>query len=111
VPSGRLRLPEANSANMSEDALQAARNALARLLPEADISRLDDDVDLRDALYFDSIDAIELIVALEDELGVVLTIPPIDEGFTLRTLAASLTSARPAGPAESGAADVPEILP
>lgn len=51
---------------------------LARIAPEADVSALAPDVDLREALDIDSMDVLNLVAALHARLGV--DIPEADAG-------------------------------
>jgi len=49
---------------------------LARLAPETDLGALDPDTELRETLELDSLDFLNFVVALHDELGV--NIPEAD---------------------------------
>jgi acyl carrier protein len=51
---------------------------LGRIAPEADIARLDRRADLREALDIDSMDLLNLLVALHERLGI--DIPERDAG-------------------------------
>lgn len=62
---------------MTEDEI---RNAVLRLLgevaPEADLTQIEPDVDFRDQLDLDSMDLLNFVVAVDEELGV--SIPESD---------------------------------
>jgi acyl carrier protein len=58
--------------------------ALGRIAPEADLGGLDPDANLREALDIDSFDHLNLLVGLDEELGI--EIPEADYG-QLSTLA------------------------
>lgn len=70
---------------------------LARIAPEADLSSLDRRADLREALDIDSMDLLNLLIALHERLGV--EIPERDVG-RLATLdgAAAYLAERAGGP-------------
>lgn len=57
---------------------------LGRIAPEADLSRLDPDANVREALDIDSFDHLNFLIGLHEELGV--EIPEADYG-QLTTLA------------------------
>ena len=57
---------------------------LSAIAPEADLAALDEDAELRDALDIDSIDFLNLVIALNQRLKI--TIPEADYG-RLTTLA------------------------
>ena len=62
---------------------QAIAEVIAGIAPEADLSTVGDDEDLRDALDLDSMDFLNVLIALHERTGV--TIPEADSG-KLRTL-------------------------
>jgi acyl carrier protein len=74
----------------TSDIARAVTTALARLAPDADVERVDPDADLRDALDLDSMDFLNLVVALNETLGV--AVPEADYGKvrTMRGLVAYL---------------------
>lgn len=56
---------------MNPDALRdAVLAAVHRIAPEADLSSLADDVDLREELDLDSMDVLHVVTALHEALGV-----------------------------------------
>lgn len=56
---------------MTADDLRAVlHDALARIAPEADLAHIDSRADLRDALDLDSMDILNLAVALHERIGV-----------------------------------------
>ena len=62
---------------MRRDEIRAAvLHALASVAPEADLSTLAADVDVRDQLDIDSVDFLNVLVAIHDALGV--DIPEVD---------------------------------
>lgn len=63
-----------------------AAEALADIAPEADLARVGDDEDLREALDLDSMDFLNFIVALSQKSG--RKIPAADTGklYTVRSL-------------------------
>jgi acyl carrier protein len=64
---------------MSPEKLRdAVLAAVHRIAPEADLSSLADDVDLREELDLDSMDVLHVVTALHDALGV--EIPERDYG-------------------------------
>ena len=62
---------------------QAIAEVIAGIAPEADLSTVGDDEDLRDALDLDSMDFLNVLIALHERTGVM--IPEADSG-KLRTL-------------------------
>ncbi len=58
--------------------------ALSRIAPEADLTALDPDEDLREQLDLDSVDFLNVMVAIHDELGI--EVPEADYA-KVRTLA------------------------
>jgi acyl carrier protein len=58
--------------------------ALSRIAPEADLTTLDPDEDLREQLDLDSVDFLNVMVAIHDELGI--EVPEADYA-KVRTLA------------------------
>lgn len=76
---------------MNEPEVRAlAREVLAGIAPEADLSSVGDDEDLRQALDLDSMDFMNFVVALSQRSGV--NIPEADTPrlYTLRGLVAYL---------------------
>ncbi len=63
---------------MSTDVEAIFLEELARIAPEADLASLDRRADLREALDIDSMDLLNLLIALHDRLGV--EIPERDVG-------------------------------
>lgn len=53
-----------------DDALDAIRSALARVAPDADADAIDLDEDFRDAADLDSMDFLNVMIALHDLTGV-----------------------------------------
>jgi acyl carrier protein len=69
---------------MNENEIRrAAAEVLAGIAPEADLSTLGDDEDLRDALDLDSMDFLNFLIGLHERTGA--TIPEADSA-KLRTL-------------------------
>lgn len=62
---------------------QLLAEALAGIAPEADLARVGDDEDLRDALDLDSMDFMNLVIALSERIGRAI---PEAEVPRLRTL-------------------------
>jgi acyl carrier protein len=67
------------------DARQAVQHALHRVVPEADLTALDDDADLRDELELDSLDFLAFAENLSTATGTPIT---EDDYPNLRTVAA-----------------------
>ena len=63
---------------MSTEIERVFLEELGRIVPEADLATLDREDDLRDALDIDSMDLLNLLVALHERLGV--DIPERDVG-------------------------------
>jgi acyl carrier protein len=64
---------------MTNDEVRAViLEEIGNIAPEADLSRLGEDEDLREAIDFDSMDIFNLVVALSQRLGI--DIPDADAG-------------------------------
>lgn len=74
---------------------QAAAEVLAGIAPEADLSTVGDDEDLRDALDLDSMDFLNFLVGLHERTGVAIPEADSSKLRTLRGIVAYLTA--PAG--------------
>jgi acyl carrier protein len=61
---------------MSEDIKAVVLDVLGSVAPEADLDALDPEEDLREALDIDSMDALNVVIALHERLGV--DIPEVD---------------------------------
>lgn len=72
------------------DVRGVAAEALAGIAPEADISSVGDDEDLRDALDLDSMDFMNYVVAISQQCGVNIPDAEAPRLHTLRGLAAYL---------------------
>ena len=59
-----------------DDIRTAVLAALASVAPEADLGRLDPSADVRDQLDIDSVDFLNVLVAIHDALGI--DIPEVD---------------------------------
>ncbi len=55
---------------MSTDIERIVLEELGRIAPDADLAQLDREEDLRDALDLDSMDLLNLLIALHERLGV-----------------------------------------
>jgi acyl carrier protein len=55
---------------MSEDIKAVVLDVLGSVAPEADLDALDPEEDLREALDIDSMDALNVVIALHERLGV-----------------------------------------
>lgn len=64
-------------------ARSGVRKAFRRVAPEIDIDRIDPRLDLREEADLDSVDAINLIVGIHEELGVDIPEGDYDEVATL----------------------------
>jgi acyl carrier protein len=76
---------------MTQDELQRAfEDELSNIAPEADLTHLDPNADLREALDIDSMDFLNLMTALHRRLGI--NVPEVDYSrlFTLKTAVAYL---------------------
>jgi acyl carrier protein len=67
------------------DVLSAVRTALARVAPEADLDTLSPDDDLQEVLDLDSMDFLNLMIALHDTTGVDVPERDYPEVRTLRS--------------------------
>jgi acyl carrier protein len=77
----------------TRDAVQAAlRNAFRRIAPEVDFDGIDARQDLREQVDLDSVDLLNLLVALEEELGVGVPETDYEEISTLEGLLQYLVS-------------------
>ena len=75
------------------DAVKAAlRAAFRRIAPEVDFDAIDAREDLREQVDLDSVDLLNLLVALEDELGVEVPETDYEEISTLEGLLQYLVS-------------------
>jgi len=66
--------------------------ALARIAPEVDVEVLDASADLREEADLDSVDFMNLVVALHEELGVDIPESDYDQLSTLDEMVAYLAS-------------------
>ncbi len=66
---------------------EAVLRVLGRIAPEADMSRLDASLDFRDQLDIDSVDFLNFVIGVHEELGI--DIPEADYG-KLRSLDACI---------------------
>lgn len=77
---------------MTQSTQQSIQNvvlqALARIAPEADLTTLDATGDIREQLDLDSVDFLNFVVALDNQLGVEV---PESDYAKLRTLDGCLT--------------------
>jgi acyl carrier protein len=80
-----------------DEALDAVRTAIARIAPEADLSRLPPGAGLREELDLDSMDFLALVEALADATGV--SIPESDYAAVdgLEPLVDYLSTRHPSG--------------
>ena len=62
------------------------RKAFRRIAPEIDLDTIDPEAELREEADLDSVDAINLIVAIEEELGVDIPETDYDEIVTLEAM-------------------------
>jgi acyl carrier protein len=69
---------------VSDTVLEALRDAVGRVAPEADLDAIDPDGDLREQLDIDSMDFLRIVQALHEILGV--DVPELEYG-RLDTLA------------------------
>ncbi|HEX2851270.1 MAG TPA: acyl carrier protein [Acidimicrobiales bacterium] len=53
-----------------DDALSVLRDALARIAPEVDLDEVDADAELREELELDSMDFLNLMVAIKERTGI-----------------------------------------
>ena len=60
--------------------------AFRRIAPEIDLDTIDPEAELREEADLDSVDAINLIVAIEEELGVDIPEADYDEIVTLEAM-------------------------
>lgn len=78
---------------MTEDQVrEAILRHLARIAPEADLSSLDPEQPLQRALDIDSYDFLNLLVAIQDELGIAVAESDYGKVGTLRGLVGFLTA-------------------
>ncbi len=72
---------------------QLAAEVLARIAPEADLSRVRADEDLRDALDLDSMDFMNFVIGLHERTGLAIPEADVPKLRTLAGLAAYLQDA------------------
>ena len=79
-----------------DDLETTIRRVVGRFAPEADVDSLDPDVPLQEALELDSMDFLNLMIAVHDETGV--DVPEADYGrvATLSGLVAYVRARKPA---------------
>lgn len=64
--------------NAHDDLETTIRRVVGRFAPEADLDALDPDVPLQEALELDSMDFLNLMIAVDDETGI--DVPEADYG-------------------------------
>lgn len=72
----------------NDEALTVLREALARIAPEADLDDVEPDAELRDELELDSMDFLNLMVAIKERTGI--EVPERDYPL-MATLAGSIS--------------------
>lgn len=78
-----------------QDIRNMAAEVLAGIAPEADLSTVKDEEDLREALDLDSIDFLNFVIGLGQRSGVMIPEADTPRLYTLRGLVAYLCSLRP----------------
>ena len=81
---------------MKPDTVRAAvLDAISEVAPEAELDSLESDADLRDALDIDSMDFLNVLVAIEERLGVDVPEKDYADVATLDSLVAYVTARCP----------------
>jgi acyl carrier protein len=78
----------------SDEAREAVRASLLRIVPDADLDAIDPDDDLRDTLELDSLDFLAFVETLSERAGVRIEEEDYTELRTLRSSVAFLQARR-----------------
>lgn len=82
-----------------DEILDAVAGELHRIAPEADLAGVDPSADLREALDLDSMDMLNLFIALDRRLGIAIPEADYARAATLGGLVDTLLTRSPARPA------------
>lgn len=81
--------------NADDDLETTIRRVVGRFAPEADLDALDPDVPLQEALELDSMDFLNVMIAVHDETGVDVPEADYDQVGTLSGLVAYVSARVP----------------